>query len=110
MDKIEDVLVSTREKNKRLHGMVQALKLAEKTDKEALPILETLDPLISPLCNKAVLLTETAFDYEGLSQEQSARMNLQQTYTIYSGLFNASNYLVKSLDDLLDRIEAAHLI
>ncbi len=55
----------------------------------------------------ASLVTETACDYEGLSPEQQVRMNLQQTYTIYSGLEKGSDKLVQSLEKLRANLKAA---
>jgi hypothetical protein len=107
IEKIEDALTTTMNHSLRLKKMQSTLRLAEQTDKRAFPLLESLDLLITPLCNKAVLLSETAFDYEGLNTEQQARLNLQQTFMLYSSIFRASFYLKQTLNALADKMEAA---
>ena len=109
IEKIEATLLKTSGR-RRSDAMIDALRLAEKVDREVLPILAVLDPMISPLCNKAVLITETAFDYEGLDPDQQRRMNLQQTYAIYASLNKAAAYLIQSFDSLLGRLEEEGLV
>jgi hypothetical protein len=123
---LEDVLVKTRRLRHlskklrksmaeavgviRAHGVkhakaIRANKLAERLDLELVPLVADIDHLITPLCNAALLLTEKAYDYEGLNEQQQIRMNMQQTYTLHDGFVKGADHLIAKLEQLLAELD-----
>ncbi len=87
-------------------SVARANKLAEKTDREIIPLLDRIDHLLTPLCSAAIMLTEKAYDFDGLSAEQQIRMNMQQTFTLHDGFMKGADHLINKLTQLQEELES----
>jgi len=63
-------------------------------------VLITLNPLISSVANQATLIVKTCFDYSGLSREDTVRLNMKHTATMYAGLLEAAEIVGEKLERL----------
>ncbi len=97
---------STRMKKpaKRIGAIEAALAACERADRTALPIARELDAMLTPLCNTSLLLTNTVFEYDGLTRDQQAVMNLKQTAALYKGFEVGAARLLDGLVSLRERM------
>lgn len=97
---------SSRMKNpaKRIGAIEAALAACERADAVALPVARELDAMLTPLCNTALMLTNTVFEYDGLSRENQAIMNLKQTAALYKGFEVGATRLLAGLEALRGRL------
>ncbi|MCC6156658.1 MAG: motility associated factor glycosyltransferase family protein [Deltaproteobacteria bacterium] len=89
---------------KRVGAIEAALAACERADRVALPVARELDALLTPLCNTSLLLTNTVFEYDGLSRENQAIMNLKQTAALYKGFEVGATRLLAGLETLRERM------
>lgn len=110
--KVSQHLLATLEKTssrlkvpaKRVKAIETALAACERADRVALPVARELDALLTPLCNTSLLLTNTVFEYDGLSRENQAIMNLKQTAALYKGFEVGATRLLAGLESLRERM------
>ena len=68
-------------------------------------VLITLNPLISSVANQATLIVKTCFDYSGLSREETVRLNMKHTATMYAGLLEAAQIVGEKLEQVQQTIK-----
>lgn len=76
----------------------------DRSDREVKKLMDNLDPLMSVVADKSLLLVRSCFDYEGLDQEETMRLNMKQTATMYHGLIEGAEFILPHLKQLTEAL------
>ncbi len=85
--------------NKLIHSI-------DRNEKRIFALAKELDELLVSVGGRDLFLVKTAFDYEGLNQEESLRLNMKQTATMYEGILKAARRVLERVRSLADDVDA----
>lgn len=75
----------------------RALQRIGRDEKRLLALVKSQNDLLTSVGGRDILLTKTAFDYEGLSQIEGIGLNMKQTETMHRGVGNAATLVLEKL-------------
>jgi hypothetical protein len=96
-DRIGELLGHTAPPTDEINRQVHRLG---RDEKRIFALAAPLNDLLTAVGGRDLLITETAFDYQGLSQTEALRMNMKQTVTMYGGIHRAAALVAGKLRDL----------
>jgi hypothetical protein len=98
-----DLLNRPRRPAERIDRLIHKIG---KEEKRLAALAAKLDNLLTAVAGRDLLLVKTVFDYEGLSLEESIRLNMKHTTTMYQGLLNAADMVLAEIDALIGHLHA----
>ncbi|MCX6956497.1 MAG: hypothetical protein NTV51_30560 [Verrucomicrobia bacterium] len=93
--------------NKPVEKINQLVHKIDRLEKRIAKIAAEYDRLLSAVAGKDLFALQTIFNYEGLSTEESLRLNMRQTATMYQGLQHAAQNIRKKLTQLAEIVAEA---
>ena len=85
----------------RINKLVHKIDRDEKRIKE---LIKRYDELLSAVANKTMVLIKTAFDYEGLSREESLRLNMKHSATMFQAMIESGKIIEERFAELSDTL------
>ncbi|MHA1568975.1 MAG: motility associated factor glycosyltransferase family protein, partial [Alphaproteobacteria bacterium] len=81
------------------------IRQIDRDEKRVRELLTILADLLTVVAVQALLVIRSCFDYEGLDREETVRMNMKQTATMYNALVDAYKFILAVLEPFAKEVE-----
>jgi hypothetical protein len=83
----------------------QALRRIEKQERRLKELMPPLNDLLSVAADQALLVLRACFDYTGLNELETLRLNMKQSATMYHALVEAAQFVQTHVEGLLPALD-----